>query len=499
MSLFYADVMDQEDFIMNSIISDLRASLAREKEIELEGDSSNNENNVILSEDVVEDTFDRDSLLALESDINIDEKVLESLIINGEILTDIDLALESFKYSGLAMDDLTYTALQRTYNKVAGNLRLPSIESALSETEGDRTLVKLATEAAVSQRASEVLKKIVDTIIKLFQKIKDWYIRIFDQAALQKRRAEKIAKMSGSLTGAPADMSVTLATVKDIGIGNKAVQPGQYLVLLTEVSGLTDKLTKGVSKEFNQLLGELTTLTKAQVQDVLEANGKRSDETLSTTQNSVEVPKTFVQNDDKMLAQFVDRFKRMIELLDLKKIPKEDDPRFSAPNTVYHLSEVLPGNKQMSSAYPEKLEDMVADIGKIKNSFGVGLVEVNDAVKSKGKLEVAFDTLSIVDVKRVCEEVVKICNFITEYKLNYVEREKRVDQFLKTIQSLSRSNEDLDATAKQAINSIVTGASTINKNMMNGEGRWVKYVMDIVVYSLDWCTDSLAQYDHGKM
>lgn len=486
---------------MKSIIKDLRASLAREKEIEtkLVVDVNNDESDANIPETTVDEIFDNGTLLALESDINIDEKVLESLIINGEILTDIDLALESFKYSGLCMDDLTYTALQRTYNKIAGDLRLPSIESALSETEGDRTLVRLATEAAVSKRAGEILKKIVDTVIKLFQKIKDWYIRIFDQAAMQKRRAEKISKMSGSISGAPADMSVTLATVKDIGIGNKAVQPGQYLVLLTEVTGLTDKLTKNVSKEFNQLLGELTTLTKTQVQDVLEANGKRSDETLSTTQNSVEVPKAFVQNDDKMLIQFVDRFKRMVEILDLKKVPKEDDPRFSAPNTVYHLSDVLPGNKQMSSAYPEKLEDMVADIGKIKNSFGVGLVEVNDAVKQKGKLEVAFDTLSIVDVKRVCEETAKICDLIVEYKLNYVEREKRTDQFLKGVQALSRSNEDLDATARQAITSIVTGATTINKNMLNGEGRWVKYVMDIVVYSLDWCTDSLAQYDHGKM
>lgn len=478
---------------MKSLITDLRATLARNKELNCSlmqtTQSPKDDTNTII---------DNQSILALESDINIDEKVLESLIINGEILTDIDLALESFKYSGLAMDDLTYASLQRTYNKIAGDLRLPSIESALSDMEGDRTLVRLATEAAVSKRASEVLKKIVDTVIKLFQKVKDWYIRIFDKAALLKRRSEQTIKLANGLDGAPTDMTVTLSSVREIGIGNKAIQPGQYLVLLAEVNNLTDKLTRNVAKDFNQLLSELTTLTKAQVQDVLEANKKRNDETLSTSQNDVEVPKVFVQNDDKMLIQFIDRFKRMIETLDLRNVPNEDDPRFSVPNTVYHLSSVLPGNKQMSSAYPDKLEDMVSDIGKIKNSFGVGLVEVNDAVKQKDKLEVAFDTLSLVDIKRVCEESIKICNFITEYKLNYIEREKRTDQFLKSIQALSRGNDDMDATARQNIVSIVTGATTINKNMMNGEGRWVKYVMDIVESTLNWCKDSLALYDFGK-
>ena len=91
--------MDQEDFIMQSIISDLRASLVREKEIETE--LPDGSSITVDAEDVPdnseEQVFDNFETLALESAIDIDEKVLESLITNGEILTDIDLALESFK------------------------------------------------------------------------------------------------------------------------------------------------------------------------------------------------------------------------------------------------------------------------------------------------------------------------------------------------------------------------------------------------------------------
>ena len=501
--LFYADVMEQEDFDMNSIIKDLRASLARENDIEtdLPDGSSLTVPEVDTPDEAVEEVFNVDEdILALENDIDIDEKVLEALITNGEILSDIDIALECFKYSGLGMDDLTYTALQRTYNRVAGNLRLPSIENMLSDLDGDRTLLRLATEAAVSERVGDILKKIIEKVMALFHKIKDWYIRIFDQASVEKRRALKIVKVSGSITGAPTDVSVTMGSVGTLGIGNKSLQPSIFLNHLNEIDRITEVVTTKISKEWNQLLAELTTLTKAQISQIMEANKKRNDETLSTSRNDVsEVPKIFVQNDDKMMLKFIADFRRMMESVDLKKVPESDDPRFSAPNTVYHLSEMLPGNKQMSTAYPDKKEETVHDLGKIKNSFGYGVVEIKDGAKQKGKSETAFETLSIVDVKRMAEGCVSLCDAIINYKLQYVERERRIDRFLKETQSASKTADEIDATTRQALTSIVTGATTINKNMMNGEGRWIRYVMDIVVSTLDWCTTSLAQYDHGKM
>ncbi len=488
---------------MHSIIEELRASFARSDDIETElpDGSSLTVDEDEVPEDPSEEVFETDGdVLALESDINIDEKVLESLVASGEILSDIDLALECFKYSGLAMDDITYTALQRTYNRVAGELRLPSIESMLVDVEGDRTLLRLATEAAVSKRIGDILKKIIDKVIGLFSKIKDWYIRVFDQAAFQKRRALKVIKLAGSLTGAPSDVSVTLGTVGSIGIANKGIQPTNYINHLIKIKSLTSTVTEDIGKEYNQLLAELSTLTKAQISEILESHEKRDDETLSTSRNSVEeVPKIMVQNDDKMLIKFIENYRRMIEKLGLDKVPKDDDPRFSVPNTVYHLSEMFPGNKQMSSAFPEKTEETVKDLGKIKNSFGFGLVEMIDGKDKGGKTETAFETLSIVDIKRVAEECSGICDLIIAYKLTYAERERRTDRFIKDVQSAARSNVEIDATARQALTSTVTGATSINKNMMNGEGRWIRYVMDLVVHTLEWCTVSLAQYDHGKM
>lgn len=495
--------MDQEDFIMHSIIKDLRESLSRGDDIEtdLPDGSSITVNSEDVPKDAVEQVFDNDGMLALESAIDIDEKVLEALIANGELLTDIDIALESFKFSGLGMDDLTYTSIQRTYNRIAGDYCLPSIETALGSVEGNRALVVLATEAAVSSRARDVLKKMVEMIISLFRKIKDWYIRVFDQSAREKRRAEKIIKAADSTEGAPADMNVTLKSINEIGIAGKPVPPAKYLGMIVNVKTLTTKLTKDMANEYNLLINELSTITKTQVEEVLSANEKRDDESLSTTRNDVTIPKIGVKNDDRLIAKFIENFRRMVEKLGLDKVPPEDDNRFTAPNTVYHLSEIFPGNKQMSSAYPEKLEDVPSDLGKIKNSFGIGVVEVRQQQQAKQntKREVAFETLAITDVRRLAEECILICDAIHLYKQSYLDREKRTDQFLRTLQQLSRGNEDLDATARQAITSIVGGATSINKNMMNGEGRWVKYVMDIVVHTLNWCADSLGQYDYGKV
>lgn len=488
---------------MNSIIKELRLSLAREEMESNEGNLPDGSSVSVpaseVPEDVVDQVFHDDAeILALEHDIDVDEKVLESLIVNGETLVDLDLALESFRYSGLGIDDVTYTALRATYHSVTGT-HLPALENALIEIDGDRKRLLLATEAAVGDKLKEMIKKIIDTIISLYAKVRDWYVRVFDQAAKEQRRAKKIHKSAASITGAPNDTNVTLESVREIGIGNKAVAPGKFLGLLVKVTGLTDKLTGDLAKEYNRLMAELTTLTRAQVEEVLDAARKRTDETLSTSRNDVEVPKAFVKNDDKMLLQFIDRFSRMIEMLQLRNVPKEDDPRFSAPSTVYHLSDVLPGNKQLSSAHPDKTDDMIADLGKIKNSFGIGVVEVAEAVKAKGKLEIAFETLSITDIQRLAEECSKLCDFVIKYRINYKENERTTDQFLKSLQNISRSNEEIDQTARQQITSIVGGATTIHKNMTNGEGRWVKYVMDIVVHTLDWCVASMAQYDHGKI
>lgn len=487
---------------MNSIIDNLLTSLERGKEIETElpDGSSITVDPDDVPEDAEEQVFDEQAILAIESAVDIDEKVLEALITNGEILSDIDLALEAFKYSGLGMDDLTYNAIHRTYNRIAGDLKLPSIEDALYSVDGDRSLVVLATEATVAKRAGDVIKKLVETVLNLFRRIKDWYIRVFDQSAREKRRSIKVHKLASSLEGAPMDATVTMKNVNFIGVNGKPLEPGQYLSRLVMIKDLTSKLTKDVSTDYSTLIGELSTITKVQVNEVLDALGKRDDESLSTSRNSVEVPKVFVQNDDKLMERFIQHFRLMIEKLDLSKVPKDDDQRFSAPNTVYHLSEVLPGNKQMSSAHPEKTEETVADLGKIKNSFGIGLVDVGEPKKKiQASPETAFDTLSLIDIKRIAEEASEICDLINGYKQNYTERERQTDKFLRELQVISRNNDDLDATARQSINSIVSGATAINKNMMNGEGRWIKYVMDIVIHSLDWCVDSMAQYDHGKM
>lgn len=489
---------------MSNIIKELRLSLATEndkvKELPDGSDLTTTKDevpeNMSLS-DVAADPrlFDEVQLeqLATESEISVDERVLERLVANGDILTDIDLALEAYASCGMEFNDLVYRGIKKTYDLLAGEHKLPSLESALSLHEGDRRLLTLATEAAVTDRVKDLWKRAVDAIINLFQRIKDWYLRVWDQAPRLQERAKRILAVSGKVSGSASVNFVELSAVKELGIDGKPPTVTAFVGKLNDINTITSRVLNTVASDYNKLSNELIQITKQSVEKAIDENKKRNDETLSTSRNSIEVPKTTLGEQDKLLATFISRFERMIKSIGLAKEPKKDDPRFSTENTIYRISNPLPGDKMFTAAYPDKSTDVTPDLGRIKYAFGIGVIDVVDGkkdIESKGD----FPTLSLPDIDKLTQTAINLTTIVMGYKRLYQECEKVSDNLLKELQRLSKISDDLDATSRRNITSSVNGAVTIHKTMVSGEGKWVKYVMSVVKYMLDWCEESLRQY-----
>lgn len=489
---------------MSDIIKQLRYSLALENEKPEElpdgSDLTMTEDQLpkeIKLADTVPDPRiyedDEEGQLALESEISIEDKVLERLVANGEILNDIDLALEAYAAANGEMSDTLYKSITSVYNNISDDYKLPALEHLLYKHEGNRSAVTLATEGAVSDGAKDLWTKVVDTIVSLFRRIKDWYLRVWDQAPRLKARAEKIIAVAEKVDQSPTTTTVEVNAIRELGINGKALSNGEFFTKIAEIDKISSKLLTDNAAEYNKLSNDLTTLTKDTIQSAIEKAKKRNDETLSTSRNSVEVPKVTLGQQDKMLSGFISRFERMIRNLNLTKEPERDDPRFKTENTIYKISSVLPGDKMFTAAYPDKNAGIAPDVGKIKYSFGVGVVDV-DVKKEKPEQKGDFPVLGLVDTEKVCKMCIHLCELIMDYKRLYVEREKVTDVLLKDLQKLTRDAKDLDATGRREVTSSVNGAVTIHKTMVNGEGKWIKYVMSVIKATLDWCEMSLRQY-----
>lgn len=489
---------------MSNIIKELRLFLATEndKPEELPDGSDL----TITKDDLPDDMSPSDTVadpriyedddvgrLALESEISVEEKLLERLVANGEILTDIDLALEAYASCDNVIDDVTYKTIKNVYNKVSDSFKLPSIDYLLTKHDGDRKALTLATEGAVSDGAKDLWAKVVDTIVSLFRRIKDWYLRVWDQAPRLKARAEKIIAVAGKVDGTPSKSNVEVNAIRDLGVNGKALETGQFFAKLNEIDNISAKLLAGNAAEYNKLSVDLATLTNETIKDAIKKAKTRNDETLSTSRNSVEIPKVTLGSNDKLLAAFIARFEKMIRNLNLNKEPAKDDPRFKTENTIYKISNILPGDKIFTAAYPDKNAGIAPDVGRIKYSFGVGIVSVDDK-KEKPEQKGDFPVLGLVDTEKVCTMCIRLCELIMDYKRLYVEREKVTDTLLKDLQKLTRDAKDLDATGRREVTSSVNGAVTIHKTMVNGEGKWIKYVMSVIKSTLDWCEMSLRQY-----
>lgn len=438
-----------------------------------------------------------EAMSLLESEIDIDERLLEKLVANGEILTEVDLALESLRHAELPMDDTCYRYVRGIYDNLSVKYKLPALEDALGLAEHDREQLALATEAAVTDKVKDLIRRIIDGIINLFHRIKDWYLRVWDQAPRLSARAEKLGNIASNLNGIAKEPNFELNAVKTLGLEGKPIDPSQLVASMSEITTINKHLLTTTAGEYNKLANDLVTITKQMLDKVIADNKKRNDETLSTSRNSVEVPKVTIGENDKLVQNFISRFEKMIRDLNLNKEPAKDDPRFTTENTIYRTSSRLPGDMMLTAAYADKKAEISSELGRIKYSFGVGVVPVKpkpEPPENKG----VFRTITLPDIDKLCSFAQDICTIVMEYKRLYLEREKVTDRLLKEINGSFKSSDDLDATGRRSINSSVSGATTIHKTMVSGEGRWVKYVMSVVSSTLDWCEESLRQYESSS-
>lgn len=434
--------------------------------------------------------------LALESAIDVEERYFEALVANGELLTEVDLGLEAINKGGIGLDDSTYRQARILHNNVSDN-KLPALESALIELDGDRTELALGLEAAVVDRIKELWIRIKDSIIKMFRRIKDWYLRTWDLAPRLLQRAERIALTSTKIRGTAKETKIDRSGTRTLSLNGHAIEPQALVNSMGEVVKISTALIGRVAKDYNQLAQTLVKLTDDTMKKAIDDNKQRADETKSSgTQNTLTVPKVTMGETDKLLSQFITEWERLVKQLNLTHEPEKGDQRFNTENTVYRTSGALPGDQMFTAAYPDKAAEVAPELGRIKYSFGIGVVDIKQQ-KPDVSDKSSFKVLSLSDVDRIAEFCAKLCTLVMGYKKLYVERERVTDRLLKDTDTMLKRTDDLDATGRRNITSSVNGATTIHKTMTNGEGRWIKYIMNLVKHSLNWCEDSLRQYSEN--
>lgn len=326
---------------------------------------------------------------------------LESLEDTHESLEAIHFALESaVRDGGLSSQSavayghaLTAAARRHGYRK-GDTPALESIGGAATAYHGT-----VALEADVGKMLSDFWAAIWAQVMKVFNSIKGWFIKIMDATPKIKERAVALGKKAANTSGTASETEIELSLVKDLGIADKAPTSAVLDQQLTSITALTSSLST-IVKAGDEPLAKTTEFLKGLT------TGKVDEAKLKAVKDSV----------TEKLGKWSDGFKTTTPI-------KPD--RFGDDITITSSAEFL-GN---AAAIVKRLRDADKEgkdntLGKIVKSSGPTWGVYNPESKAENKQK--FPTLTTDQVTSISGAIVKWCDAISAYKAVW---QKRSEQF----------------------------------------------------------------------
>lgn len=400
---------------------------------------------------------------------------LESLEDTHESLEAIHFALESaVRDGGLSSQSavayghaLTAAARRHGYRK-GDTPALESIGGAATAYHGT-----VALEADVGKMLSDFWAAIWAQLVKVYNSIKGWFIKIMDATPKIKERAVALGNKADNTKGTASEAEVELSLVNDLGIAGKPPTSTQLAEGLGHIKTLSTSLTTTV-KESEEPLAKTTAALKA-------LSGGKVD------QAAIDAVKVVI---DTKLGKY--------------STPGESDgkamkaDRFGDDITIRSSAEFL-GNAAtlIKSMNNFDKEGKAVALSKVVKCSGPVIGVYNPDLKAENKQK--FAVLTQERVKEISTEIVAACDKITAYKAVWQKRSEQfnaMDKEAKAAVASAKKTAEGDDKSKfiASVKDITSAQTQIWRVWVNFENQIISYLFKTSRALFTYSDKSLGMY-----
>lgn len=417
------------------------------------------------------------------------EEVVENLEETQEVLEAFQSIIESRIAHNNGLTQGEYEIMQVSLRRLNMGKKRVDVTSLFPSSEAfGYSRLSASNEAMqeIKDGLAKIWKAIKDAIMAVVNKVKEWWIKVFDQSSRMGKRADGIVKEAKKRdTAIDSDKDSTIS----VGVTNKLIDRtgkvptdnATFVAWSDYLNTVTDTMLKTLPKKTKPRIDRL----KNDLEKILNHSGAGAQGNLvgDITEDGV-----------------YDNLKGFSESGgDFEKAANPDiDNRF---NIKYRITKDLPGNMVgvFTIATPKVGVEFNAstknDQAK-KEKFAV--------LKANGKLadvdkEQDFNALSIDSIIKIAENVATICDMVKNYELDFRNRNKlvddiknQIDRYVNKVENKHKSDESTTVleTKKAFMNYVAT---TMKREATQGQ-EWVKYCMTTCNALLTYCARSLTLY-----
>lgn len=417
-----------------------------------------------------------------------------------DILTDTVVATESRD-----LTDRELKVLRTTLKALTGEKPIRHV--ALEDGEEKPLNRTLALEGF-----KDTLKKfwayIKEQAKKFWNLLKRWWFKTFDISKRARVRAEKIMKDADNEYGVSADNDINFKEIKKLAINGRINDSAATLKGLKDLESIVfEFINSTTSERFNDTAQALT--DKATV--ILNGIKSHADALIKARGEDGRVERA----DLSIRSSDLDDFNTIVEQVyagadsDLVNhrdfgLDKADRylKQYGEPDkTTYRHSEYLPGDKWILCVKPTlKSSEHTVDITTTIDGLRASRLIVAPCLYADKQYDPdpLVKVLATTSISRGCESIIRICEYINEYRTSFDRRDRFKERVIKDIDQavndVSQENESAYAECDRVIRSFANAIVGLIRRRSDFETSLCAYSMTTSVAFLNYSELSLKQY-----
>lgn len=421
-----------------------------------------------------------------EAGIVEDEREMDELTDNTETADELVEAVEEApKTESAGLTQTNARLLSKVLKHLGGNAYVKHAMPKMEHFEGranrrDATQLVLENVTDSLKGFWEALKK---QFMKLWAKIKTWYVKTFSAAKRLSERAKSVRDRAENMSATIDKKSFQFGQTKVLAIGGKLKDATAFATSLELLSGLVETATEidteaaydKLEKDLDKIKGAVFTASDVATQ---------------------KEHYMFAGADDiaNIVMDKFDKYTRSGGSVDDKV--KKSLGADAAGDTEIEISEVLPGDKVFVTIKPKT----GADINKILRVTRTVIVNNKDKPREiDGNAEVT--TLNPAQIAKFADIITSSAGDIATYEQKWERVDKsqnqllrKIDEIFKDIQGDLKDEEGASSHNEREARTLATNVTNFAKRTGQSTGQITSLAMTVYAATLNWCEGSMRNY-----
>lgn len=395
------------------------------------------------------------------------------------------------------------------------------LRTSLKALTGEHPFKRIAQESddSVSNRQialegfKETLKKfwayIKEQAKKFWNLLKRWWFKTFDISKRAKARAEKLIDRADREYGVSVENEISFKEIKKLAMNGRINDPAAIVKGLKDLELLTAELINTrEADQFNDAAQDLTDKTA----EIVEGIKSHADDLIKARGEDARIDRSDLGVRESDINEFIGIVETIFARSDSSLVNQQDFgldkadkylKQFAEPGkTSFKHSAHLPGDKWVLSISPaiSRSTGPVIDLGTTIEGMRASRLLMASCLYGDKQYDAdpLVKVLSTSAISRGCENIVRICEYINEYRGAFDRRDRFKERVIKDIdQVVNNLTQDNDMTyveCDRLIRSFANAIIGLIRRRSDFETSLCAYSMSTSIAFLNYSELSLKQY-----